>query len=232
MFQHKYYKSLLVASNIFVVAITGWALNDFLGAFIFTWWVRLFALHHSTWFINSLAHTWGDKPFSQEQSAVNNYILSLLTFGEGYHNYHHVFANDYRNGVKWYHFDPTKWAIWSLHKLGLAYDLKWVTEHTINKRLVIENKQLLMDKLKEIWYVKKDELENKINELSEEIIDKISQFNHLKSKYYEFKKNCTEKTALIQLKLEMKMLRNSLHNDWRVWKQMSKNILKLKPLNA
>lgn len=230
VFQHTFYRTLFITSNLLVFLLFGWLLNDYLASFVFVWWVRLFALHHSTWFINSLAHTWGDKPFSQEQSAVNNYILSFLTFGEGYHNYHHTFANDYRNGIRWYHFDPTKWTIWLLHRIGLAFDLRKVSEKTINQRMVLESKSLLMNKLKEIWYIKKDELETKIHSLSDQMLEKIGQFNHLRDTYYEFKKQCAEKTTLLKIKYEMKALRASLHDDWRHWKNLSKHILNLQPL--
>ena len=50
--------------------------------------------------------------------------MALFTFGEGYHNYHHEFQHDYRNGVKPWQWDPTKWLIWSLSKLGLASGLR------------------------------------------------------------------------------------------------------------
>ena len=99
-FQHKYYELIMVFTNALVCVFMGWLLNDYWGAFFVVTWFRIFVLHHCTWFINSLAHTWGDKPFCQEQTAVNNYVLALLTFGEGYHNFHHVYANDYRNGIK------------------------------------------------------------------------------------------------------------------------------------
>ena len=95
-------------------------------------------LHHFTWFINSLAHYWGHQNYSTEHSAVDNYIICLLTFGEGYHNYHHTFAYDYRNGIRWYHFDPTKWLIWMLHKLGLARDLKVVNNARIAEQMIKE----------------------------------------------------------------------------------------------
>ena len=52
--------------------------------------------------------------------------MALFTFGEGYHNYHHSFQHDYRNGIKPWHFDPTKWLIWTLSKVGLASDLRRV----------------------------------------------------------------------------------------------------------
>jgi stearoyl-CoA desaturase (delta-9 desaturase) len=57
--------------------------------------------------------------------------MAIFTFGEGYHNYHHSFQHDYRNGVKPWQWDPTKWAIWTLKKLGLASDLRTVPEEKI-----------------------------------------------------------------------------------------------------
>lgn len=52
--------------------------------------------------------------------------MAFFTFGEGYHNYHHEFQHDYRNGVKPWQFDPTKWIIWLLNKVGLAKNLRRV----------------------------------------------------------------------------------------------------------
>jgi stearoyl-CoA desaturase (delta-9 desaturase) len=43
--------------------------------------------------------------------------------GEGYHNYHHHFQRDYRNGIRWWQFDPTKWLIRGLAFIGLARNL-------------------------------------------------------------------------------------------------------------
>lgn len=57
--------------------------------------------------------------------------MAIPTFGEGYHNYHHSFQHDYRNGVKPWQWDPTKWAIWTLSKLGLVSDLRRVPEEKI-----------------------------------------------------------------------------------------------------
>jgi len=150
--QHEYVTTWMIGCNLIICLAAGTFFQDFWGAFFLLFCVRLFFQHHSTWFINSLAHTWGDKPFSQEHSAVNNFIISFLTFGEGYHNYHHTFANDYRNGVRWYQFDPTKWIIWGLHRLGLAWALRTVDECTIRKKLVLEGKKELGERTAELWY--------------------------------------------------------------------------------
>jgi stearoyl-CoA desaturase (delta-9 desaturase) len=47
-------------------------------------------------------------------------VTALVTFGEGYHNFHHRFPFDYRNGARWWQYDPSKWTIWLLARAGLA----------------------------------------------------------------------------------------------------------------
>jgi stearoyl-CoA desaturase (Delta-9 desaturase) len=232
MFQDKYYEILATLSNLVVFLFMGWLLNDYWGAFFIATWLRLFLLHHFTWFINSLAHTWGDKPFCQEQTAVNNYILALLTFGEGYHNYHHVFANDYRNGIRWFHFDPTKWVIWTLCKLGLAYNLKVMSPALISSRLVIERKNLLLERLKELCCTTSDDLSKKIDELSARLVAELAHFNKLKETYRTVKHQQQPKDLLYSLKSELKTLKKNLRADWRLWVRLSKNIMKMKPLSA
>lgn len=228
-FQHKYDNALMLGSNFLVLGLLTWIFNDFWGVFFIACWLRIFALHHFTWFINSLAHTWGDKPFCQEQSAVNNYVISLVTFGEGYHNYHHTFANDYRNGIRWYHFDPSKWLIWTLQKVGLAYNLKQMDAYTIKKRMVIERKNLLLEKLCQMWHEKKDELEQKVNETSEQIVAKIARFHELKEQYRELRKQQQAHDLLKQLSEELSELKRSLKADWRSWTQLSRHIYRLEP---
>ena len=63
---------------------------------------------------------WGSRPYTDENTARDNFWLAIATWGEGYHNYHHIFQYDYRNGVKWWQYDPTKWLIWTCSKLCLA----------------------------------------------------------------------------------------------------------------
>jgi stearoyl-CoA desaturase (Delta-9 desaturase) len=232
MFQHNYYKSLMIGTNAIVTFLVGWLFNDYLGAFVIACWLRLFTLHHFTWFINSLAHTWGDKPFSQELSAVDNYFLSMLTFGEGYHNYHHTFANDYRNGIKWFHFDPTKWMIWTLNKLGLAHGLRRTDPLTIKKRIVLESKNFLLEHMKELCNSKKEEFEKAIQEMSEQILSKISALNELKESYLQKKSDKSCNDLIKQLKLELKQLQKSLQEDWHKWAMLSKDIMRLKTLPA
>lgn len=231
-FQHRYIGILMILTNVIAFIFVGWLLNDYTGAFFLASWTRLFALHHFTWFINSLAHSWGDKPFCQEQSAVNNYVIALLTFGEGYHNFHHTFANDYRNGIRWYHFDPTKWLIWTLNKFRLTSSLKQMDPYTIKKRMVIQRKELLLQRLCDVWYVKKDELEKKVLELSESLINKIAEANQLKEHYQQARKEGKESERLKEVKKQITEVKRSLKHDWRQWVQLSRNILNTKQLST
>lgn len=221
MFQHNYYPYLMVATNLMAFLFVGYVFQDFWGAFFLATLLRMFALHHCTWFINSLAHTWGSKQFSQEQTAVDNFIIALLTFGEGYHNYHHTFANDYRNGIRWYHFDPTKWLIWTFSKLGLAHSLKRTDKITIKKRIVLEHKSFLIETLGHYWNDKRQELEKQVHDLSESILSGISEFAQLKERYLEENKE--------QFSVQLKELKKRLREDWRQWKALSHCILNERP---
>ena len=85
---------------------------------------RIFAVLNSTFCINSVCHLWGNQPHSHADSSRDSWLVSLLTFGEGYHNYHHTYQSDYRNGPLWYNFDPSKWLIFTLSLVGLASSLR------------------------------------------------------------------------------------------------------------
>ncbi len=226
MFQHKYYEILMVITNVIGTVFIGWLSNDYFGGFVFGWLLRQFLLHHFTWFINSLAHYWGHQNYSTEHSAVDNYVISLLTFGEGYHNYHHTFAYDYRNGIRWYHFDPTKWLIWSLNKVGLASDLKKVSNARIAEQMIKEHKRALLEKLTESFVEKREELEQKVSYFTENLIDKLSKLNTLMQEYKASKKTAG-KAHVQELLNEIAQLKKSLKEEWRAWKQFSKFVMTL-----
>jgi stearoyl-CoA desaturase (delta-9 desaturase) len=230
VFQDKYYSTLFFLSNTMVSLAIGWWLNDFIGAFFLAWWVRLFAVHHCTWFINSLAHTWGSKSYYKELSAVDNYIISLLTFGEGYHNYHHYFASDYRNGIKWYHFDPTKWLIWVLNKISMANNLKRFDEYRVKKQILKNDRNLMTDHLVQLPNLENDRLEHKIMDLFESISQKMSEVKRLKEKYQDFQKAKKPSKVIEDIKHEIAKTKQKLSNDLQNWQLLFNVIMKLKPI--
>ncbi|MBI2742417.1 MAG: fatty acid desaturase [Chlamydiales bacterium] len=224
-FQHKYYGLLMMLCNALVFLFFGYLFNDYLSAFVFIWGVRMLVLHHFTWFINSLAHTWGSQKFSQEHSAVDNYLMSIFTFGEGYHNYHHTFASDYRNGVRWFHFDPTKWLIWTLSKFKLAHNLRRISGIRIQEAIISEQKSDLIEQVKQYLSTNRAIAEEKIEKLTADLLAKFASFTQLKEQYKEYKKERTkDKDSLKQLNREIKTLKKTLQADWQDWKRFCRDI--------
>ena len=122
MWQHQNYL-LVVLSGLLIPSIIGFIHRGWIGglsAFLLAGVGRTFLVLNSTFCINSICHLWGDQPHGSANSSRDSWWISLVTFGEGYHNYHHNYPRDYRNGPKWYNFDPSKWLIFSLFVLRLA----------------------------------------------------------------------------------------------------------------
>ena len=134
MWQHRNVFLIGALSGLILPAVIGFAIGGLSGAvgcFVWAGLARVVFVHHGTFLINSAAHIWGTQPYSEENSSRDSFWLAFLTFGEGYHNFHHTFQADYRNGHKWYHMDPSKWWIQSFKYLGLKSDLKSTPKHSI-----------------------------------------------------------------------------------------------------
>ena len=132
--QHRNIFLIGAFSGIFLPAIIGYLIGGFataIGCLVWGGLVRLVFVHHGTFLINSAAHIWGTQPYSEENSSKDSFWLAFLTFGEGYHNFHHTFQADYRNGHRWYHVDPSKWWIRAFTLLGLKSNLKKAPKHSI-----------------------------------------------------------------------------------------------------
>lgn len=132
--QDRYVQWIAVIVGFILPAFLGFLWDGYigaLGAFLIAGVARIVVLQHCTFLINSACHTMGRQPYSTRCSARDSMLLAFFTFGEGYHNYHHEFQYDYRNGVKPWQVDPTKWIIWTLSKLGLTGNLRRVAAEKI-----------------------------------------------------------------------------------------------------
>ena len=126
MWQHRYYIPI-VLSGLALPFVVGFLYDGWfggLGCFLLAGVGRTFFVLNSTFCINSICHLWGSQPHGADDSSRDSWWISLVTFGEGYHNYHHRYQGDYRNGPQWYNFDPSKWLIYSLSLVGLATSLR------------------------------------------------------------------------------------------------------------
>lgn len=124
--------------GIVLPGLVGFALlgniHGLLGGMIYGGFLRVVVVHHATFLINSAAHTWGTQPYSTANTSKDSPLLSFFTFGEGYHNFHHTFQADYRNGHRWYHWDPSKWLIQTASWFGLTKDLHKIPDKSIESR--------------------------------------------------------------------------------------------------
>lgn len=143
-FQHRHYIIIMLLSAFVVpTLICGKLFGDYLGGFVYAGIIRVFMIQQATFCINSMAHYIGTQPFDDKRTPRDNWLTALVTFGEGYHNFHHEFPTDYRNAIKWYQYDPTKILIYSTSLFGLASDLKTFSQNTINQGLVQQREKKL-----------------------------------------------------------------------------------------
>ena len=122
--QHRWYKWILMFGIFVIPTGIGAMFGRPLAGLLWGGFLRVVITHHTTFLVNSLAHYLGKRTFNARVSARDNWVLALVTFGEGYHSFHHRFPADFRNGVRWYHWDPAKWLIRGLKSVGLASDLR------------------------------------------------------------------------------------------------------------
>lgn len=215
VFQHRFYVPVVITVNLAVFALGCLLVGPF-ASFYFGFLLRLAMIHHSTWFINSLCHTIGSKTYARELSAVDNALLALLTFGEGYHNYHHAFAADYRNGIRWYHFDPSKWIIWMASKFGMTKNLRVINDISLQKTLVQKDKKMILQHLEEEMDAVATELKARLEGLAKNFEEKAAA---IMLKARELKQATHEQRKKILA--ELKTLRASLKETWSEWVELT-----------
>ena len=108
--------------------------ENFFNAYILCYAFRYVFTVNATFNINSLAHLWGSKPYNKTINPTKNFIVVFAISGEGFHNFHHTFPQDYAASELGVRFNPSKWFIDLAELLGIAYDLKTVSKDVILKR--------------------------------------------------------------------------------------------------
>lgn len=223
MWQHKYYLPLTLFVNFGWPIAAGFMLGDVWAGLLVIGVLRLVLNHHTTFFINSLAHIWGKQPYTDKNTARDNGVLAFLTFGEGYHNYHHIFAADYRNGIRWWQFDPTKWLIVASKWLGLAKNLKRSSPYQVERaKLQMQLKRAQL---------KAQAAPDSLFERAQDHYDKLGQ--QLKA-YYQARKKLLDTRAkalkehvnldLDGLKRQVDEMKASLETQKRSWKALLNQI--------
>lgn len=128
---NKHFRVPPIALAIFCFSF-GWFFGSYLGLLETTglqclgwgFFISTTALYHATFTINSISHVWGTRSFQTSDSSRNNFLLALITLGEGWHNNHHRFPNSEKHGLRWWQVDITHYIIRLFELSGLVWDVK------------------------------------------------------------------------------------------------------------
>jgi len=225
-FQHDHYAWLATLIGFILPGFLGWAMGfGFWGGLLILGLLRVVLTQHSTFFINSLCHYLGGRPYSDQISARDSIIMAFLTFGEGYHNYHHKFQIDYRNGIRWYHWDPTKWSIKFFAICKLASKLKTVSEPEILKARISMDEKIILSRGARHETVmalrhKLEEAQQRLKSLREEYREeylrlKTNMQNHSREKF-------------LHLKAELELAKIEFRNAYSQWLTYVKNYSRIR----
>jgi stearoyl-CoA desaturase (delta-9 desaturase) len=124
----KYFPAIVTFSLLAPAVLGGLITMSWMGALTAYFWasiIRIGLLHHVTWSINSICHTWGDRPFVTKDRAVNVWWLAVISMGESWHNLHHADPTCARHGVDKGQLDSSARVIKAFEKLGWAHDVRW-----------------------------------------------------------------------------------------------------------
>lgn len=223
-FQHKYYVALAILTGFAVPTLIGWMMGSALGGLVIAGGLRIALTQQSTFFVNSLCHTLGKQTYSKEISARDSWFVAVLTHGEGYHNFHHKFQIDYRNGIQWYHWDPTKWVIKTLNLMGLATKLRQISNTEILKaRLQAEATELC----------NKGFSADQLAAVREKIIEAQNRMKKLREDYAQFKVDAVKKRAelreaydlkLAEIKREMEQAKFEFRMGMKQWRSYVRSL--------
>jgi stearoyl-CoA desaturase (delta-9 desaturase) len=212
--QKEWYVPIGVFVSFTLPAFVGALLGDMWGGLIIGGFFRLVFSYHMTWSINSVAHTLGKQPYNDSDSSRDSSITALLSLGEGYHNYHHSFPIDYRNGIRAWHFDPSKWWIRLMSYIGVTKDLVRVPQDTILKaRVRMQAVQA------ESWLVDQPVLAEHLQAARLRLEQLVEEWGDLKAQLIELKSRTRSRSreAVQNLRIEVKEARSRYRAAYREW---------------
>lgn len=183
--------------------------------------LRITINQHLTFCINSVCHVFGSRPYSEKQSGRDNWITALFTYGEGYHNFHHQFMFDYRNGIRCYHYDPAKWLIWFLSICGLATDLKRTTPRQILRYTIRVQESHLIAKLCHPSESLRQYTQKMLQHLRDSVLQAATRLDQLEKDCLKIKqrKIANYKQVLHKKQQQLKITRLELQHALRSWQQ-------------
>lgn len=235
--QHRFFVPIaIIMGFIFPLAIASlW--GDPWGGLILAGVARVTFNQQLTFCINSVCHVFGKQTYSN-QSGRDNWFTALFTYGEGFHNYHHQFMYDYRNGIRFYHFDPAKWLIATLAFFGLAKDLKRVSKRQIIRYRIRTDEGRLLHQIKHYSDSLVQQAEHVLKPLRERILHTAHHLEQLEKDYQALKQRKMEylrekmndyRRQLRQQRQQLRSTQLELKQSLSAWREFMRSQPELLP---
>ncbi|HEY7312379.1 MAG TPA: acyl-CoA desaturase [Gemmataceae bacterium] len=133
---HQSYFTWVILGLLLPAALGGALAGSWIGAangFLWGGLVRMFLVNNGSWAVGSICHVFGTRPFNNRDHSANNYLVAVLTFGEGLQNNHHAFPSSAAHALTWWQPDLSMWFIRLLQGLGLVWDVKLPSRRMIEE---------------------------------------------------------------------------------------------------
>ena len=227
--QDRWYVWIGIGMALGVPLLVGVLTGRVLGCLLIGGVLRIVVSHHGTFFINSLCHMIGRQPYSREHSARDSAVMAVLAFGEGYHNYHHSFPFDYRNGIRRWHFDPAKWLISALSWVGLTRNLRRAPEAAILKAKIEIQFEAAKERMQKVVAHSKESYEERLHQAYASLEKAIHDLLALQRRRTASKP--APEHEHLPLETRIGLTYNALEQALREWKQTLRQMNRL-PLAA
>ena len=223
-FQHKHYVLVATLMGFGLPTLLGYFLGSALGGLAIAGFLRIVALHHATFLINSWCHYFGGQTYTDKNTARDSFLMAVATFGEGYHNFHHIFAGDYRNGFRWYHWDPTKWMIRSFSFVGGAYSLRRTPRSEILRMQLEMDEKRLKHQLQSQW---QNRFQEQIDNLKLQVHTAQLRFEKLRDEYRQMAKDYAGSRieGLRELKMQARLAKIEFRAALKQWRAYNSFLL-------
>ena len=221
-FQHRFYVPLAILMGFIVPAGIAALWGNPIAGLVIAGALRIVVNHHLTFCINSVCHVFGKRTYSDRQSARDNWVTAFFTYGEGFHNFHHQFPLDYRNGIRAFHFDPTKWLIRGFSYVGLARDLRRIDAHRIIRYRLRTDEKRLLSQSAEQHESFLTQVSGVVDPMRERIIRVLNRIEALEKEYLALRgaKIKGMRSKIQEYRKHLKAARKELKNYMVIWSRL------------
>lgn len=211
LWQHRWHNLLGLGFGFGIPLAVGALFGKPLAGLLWGGFLRVTVIHHTTFLVNSLSHTIGSQEFDPEGSARDNWLVAFLTLGEGYHSFHHRYPSDFRNGVRWYHWDPSKWFIASLKAAGLASNLRSTPPPLIEQARIAARLKAISERLEKVELTEREKIQRHLHAAAE----------YLKESLHLWQQHAAERQAGVSemwriKRRESQILAKQARREWRL----------------